>query len=203
MKTLFLSLCCLLLGVGTACAKRLQVGVRAGMNLTDYKFDRAKIGDLSFSPGAKRPGFEAGAVLRLNLSQHLHLQSEFNYVSANYAVRMGGSAGRDLRLRAHRFEIPVEMGLQFGVVRLFGGVRFRPAQSGHSSAPQTLSISFNDPNVAVIGGLGLNIRKFFVDLRASGYPRSRVWQTFTSHGVSQRGRVSHDIVYGCSMGFFF
>lgn len=203
MKMLFLTLCCLLLGVGSACAKRLQAGVRGGVTLTDYKFAPVKIGDISFSPGAKRPGFDMGLVIRLNLSRRIHLQSEFNYVSANYDLRSGGAAGRNIRIEAKRFEIPVEMGFQFGVVRIFAGARFRPAQGGHSSAPETVNISFNNHNVAVIGGLGLNIRKFFIDFRASGYPRNRIWQTFTSHGTSQRVKISHDMVYGCSMGFFF
>ena len=48
-----------------------------------------------------------------------------------------------------------------------------------------------------------NIRKFFIDFRISGYPRSRVWHDFTSEGIAQRVKVPHDIVYGGSLGFFF
>jgi len=203
MKTLLLLICCSLLGVGTACAQRLQAGVRGGIVLTDHRFEAVRIDGRSFYPGPKRPGYDIGFVLRLNLSRRLHLQSEFNYVSANYEIRTNGSTGHGIRLRAERFEIPVELGIQLGVLRIFGGVRFRPAQGGHSNAPRTLEVSFNDDNVACMGGIGLNIRKFFIDLRASGYPRGRVWQTFTSGGASQRVEVAHDIVYGCSMGFFF
>ena len=54
-----------------------------------------------------------------------------------------------------------------------------------------------------MGGLGFNVRKFFIDFRISGYPRSRVWHDFTSEGIAQRVKVPHDIVYGGSLGFFF
>ena len=53
------------------------------------------------------------------------------------------------------------------------------------------------------GGLGFNVRKFFIDFRISGYPRSRVWHDFTSEGIARRVKVPHDIVYGGSLGFFF
>ena len=58
-------------------------------------------------------------------------------------------------------------------------------------------------DVGVMGGLGFNVRKFFIDFRISGYPRSRVWHDFTSEGIAQRVKVPHDIVYGGSLGFFF
>ena len=54
-----------------------------------------------------------------------------------------------------------------------------------------------------MGGLGLNIRKFFIDFRISGFPRSRVWHDFTSKGATHRVKVPRDIVYGGSVGFFF
>ena len=63
--------------------------------------------------------------------------------------------------------------------------------------------SFNNDEMAVMGGIGLNIRHFFLDFRVQGYPRSRIWNTFVSEGVTQRVKVSRDLVYGGSIGFFF
>ena len=45
-----------------------------------------RIGDTCFTPGAVRAGYDVGFVLRLNLSKHLHLQSELNYAFVNYNV---------------------------------------------------------------------------------------------------------------------
>ena len=108
-----------------------------------------------------------------------------------------------IALRTERFEIPVQLGFQFGVLRLFGGALFRVTESERSSVPQLLKVRFNNGDVGVMGGLGFNVRKFFIDFRISGYPRSRVWHDFTSEGIARRVKVPHDIVYGGSVGFFF
>ncbi len=203
MKQMFSLLAVLLLLGGTASAQRLMVGVRGGVNFTDYSFGQIRIGDVRFSPGSSRAGYEAGLVVRLNLTKHLHLQSELNYVFANYDVQAVDTRQRTVVLRTERLQIPVELGFQFGVLRIFGGVQFRIAQMQHSSAPTLLTVGFNDSDVALLGGLGIHVRKFFLDFRISGYPRGHVWQTFSSNQVSRRVKVPHDIVYGGSLGFFF
>lgn len=200
MKHLVFTLLAALLVSGAASAQRLMVGVRGGVNFTDYSFVPARIGDTRFTPGSPRMGYDVGFVLRLNLSKHLHLQSELDYAFVNYSVQAGN---RRLTLRTERFEIPVQLGFQFGVLRLFGGALFRVTDSEHSNAPQLLRVRFNNGDVGVMGGLGFNVRKFFIDFRISGYPRSRVWHDFTSEGVTRRVKVPHDIVYGGSVGFFF
>lgn len=206
MKHLVFTLLAALLVSGTASAQRLMVGVRGGVNFADYSFVPTHIGDIRFTPGSPRAGYDVGFVLRLNLSKHLHLQSELDYAFVNYSVRAenaGNAGSRRLTLRTERFEIPVQLGFQFGVLRLFGGALFRVTDSEHSSSPQLLRIGFNNGDVGIMGGLGFNVRKFFIDFRISGYPRSRVWHDFTSDGVSRRVKVPHDIVYGGSVGFFF
>ena len=206
MKHLVFTLLAALLVSGAASAQRLMVGVRGGVNFADYSFVPTRIGDTRFTPGAVRAGYDVGFVLRLNLSKHLHLQSELDYAFVNYSVRAenaGNAGSRRLTLRTERFEIPVQLGFQFGVLRLFGGALFRVTDSEHSSSPQLLRIGFNNGDVGIMGGLGFNVRKFFIDFRISGYPRSRVWHDFTSDGISRRVKVPHDIVYGGSVGFFF
>ena len=191
MKHLVFTLLAALLVSGAASAQRLMVGVRGGVNFTDYSFVPTRIGDIRFSPGSPRAGYDVGFVLRLNLSKHLHLQSELDYAFVNYSVRAGDAGNRRLTLR------------QFGVLRLFGGALFRVTDSERSSAPQLLRVRFNNGDIGVMGGLGFNVRKFFIDFRISGYPRSRVWHDFTSEGIARRVKVPHDIVYGGSVGFFF
>lgn len=209
MKHLVFTLLAALVFSGAASAQRLMVGVRGGVNFADYSFVPTRIGDTRFTPGAVRAGYDVGFVLRLNLSKHLHLQSELDYAFVNYSVRAenagnaGNAGSRRLTLRTERFEIPVQLGFQFGVLRLFGGALFRVTDSEHSSSPQLLRIGFNNGDVGIMGGLGFNVRKFFIDFRISGYPRSRVWHDFTSEGIARRVKVPHDIVYGGSLGFFF
>ena len=99
MKHLVFTLLAALLVSGAASAQRLMVGVRGGVNFTDYSFVPTRIGDIRFSPGSPRAGYDVGFVLRLNLSKHLHLQSELDYAFVNYSVRAGDAGNRRLTLR--------------------------------------------------------------------------------------------------------
>lgn len=219
MKQLVIFVLALLLGAGTTLAqeaeqapeskaerprvRRFEIGVRGGINFADYSFTSVRLGGTHFSPGPIRAGYDVGLVVRLNLSRHLHLQSELNYAFVNYAVRASGTHTRTLTLRTERLEIPVQLGFQFGALRLFGGVQFRVADSQHSDRKQLLRIGFNDNDLAIMGGAGLRFHKFFLEFRVSGYPRAHVWHEFTSEGLKRRVKAPHDLVYGGSLGFFF
>ena len=135
MKHLVFTLLAALVFSGAASAQRLMVGVRGGVNFADYSFVPTRIGDTRFTPGAVRAGYDVGFVLRLNLSKHLHLQSELNYAFVNYNVLAENSGSRRIALRTERFEIPVQLGFQFGVLRLFGGALFRVTESRAEQRP--------------------------------------------------------------------
>ena len=109
MKHLVFTLLAALVFSGAASAQRLMVGVRGGVNFADYSFVPTRIGDTRFTPGAVRAGYDVGFVLRLNLSKHLHLQSELNYAFVNYNVLAENSGSRRIALRTERFEIPVQL----------------------------------------------------------------------------------------------
>lgn len=203
MKKFFTLLSTFVLLCGGVSAQRFQFGLRGGINTVSQRFDRVHIDNLTIAPGKAQVGYEAGAVLRLNISRHIHLQSELNYAFVNYDFKFLSGPDRDLKIRTERLEIPVQLGLQFGALRLFGGAGFRVMQTGHSDDADRLSVRFNDDDIAIMGGIGFNIRKFFFDFRLSGYPRSHVWHTFVSNGVSQRVKVDRNLTYCGSIGFFF
>lgn len=203
MKHLFPLLLCALLLTGAASAqRRFQVGVRGGVTTTSYTFSRVEIGENRFRPGPAKAGYQAGLVLRFNLTRRLHLQSELNFAFVNYSIRAEGPRTRSVSLRSERFEIPLQLGLQFGPLRLFGGAQFRLSQTQRSSASNLLRIGFNDSDMALSGGAGLKICKFFLEFRVTGYPGSRT-NEFRSGSSVERVRMQHHIVYGSSIGFFF
>ena len=178
---------------GAASAQRLRLGVRAGMNTSDYRFSTVRIGDTYVSRGGARAGFDVGLVFRYDLSRRFHLQAETDYVFANYAYRLRGGAVHDVRIRAERLEIPVELGSVF-----------RATNSQRSSAPGIFRVKFNDGDVALTGGLGVQIRSFFLDFRITLHPQGRTWNTFTLAGAEpQRVGIGRNILYGGSIGLFF
>lgn len=203
-RLLLISSFMLLFACGTASARLLQVGVRGGINTTDYRFSPVTIGDTRFVAGSSRAGFETGFVLRLNLSKFVHLQSELNYDFVNYAIRATkGNLQTDIRLRSERLEIPVQLGFQVGIVRFFGGASFRLDNSLKSSHPDLLKVRFDSEKMAWMGGIGLNIKRFFMDFRIQGYPGSKNENIFVSNGIRQKVHLRNNIVYGGSLGFFF
>lgn len=190
---------------GTASAQRLRLGVRGGLNTSDYRFSTTELGETGISRGSSRLGYDVGLVFRLNLSRHFHLQAEANYVFANYGYHLHGANTRHVRIRAERLEFPVELGFKFAkVLRIFGGAVFRATESQRSSAPGVFKVKFNDGDIAMIGGLGLDIGKFFLDFRVTAYPQSHTWNTFNLAGTApRRMRIDRNIIYGGSIGFFF
>ena len=96
MKHLFPLLLCALLLTGAASAqRRFQVGVRGGVTTTSYTFSRVEIGENRFRPGPAKAGYQAGLVLRFNLTRRLHLQSELNFAFVNYSCLLYTSDAAD------------------------------------------------------------------------------------------------------------
>ncbi len=203
MKKLFLTLFLAAIACGSASAQRLQAGLRGGVTATDYRFSPVVIDGTRFTAGPTRAGFETGFVLRLNLSKHLHLQSELDYSFINYAVHASNTNLRtNVQLRSERLDVPVQLGLQFGALRLFGGASFRLNTSLHSSHTDLLRVKFSE-KPAWMGGVGLNIKKFFLDVRVQGPWVSKNRNTFVSRGVARAVSVRNDLVWSGSLGFFF
>lgn len=203
-KRLFTTLLAVLALAGAATAQPLRVGVRGGINMVDYSFRPVDIGERTFSPGDRRPGYDAGLVLRLRLARRLDLQSGLDYSRVDYGFRMvQNDALRKLNIVTERLEVPAELGIHLGVFRIFGGARFRLKSWQHSSNKHLLTVDFSDSKVALSGGVGLNIRKFFLEFRLTGYPGSVYHDTFRSGRARQRVAIRSSVIYGASMGFFF
>ena len=66
-----------------------------------------------------------------------------------------------------------------------------------------LRVKFNDSDIALTGGAGLHIRRFFIDFRVTGYPWSNLRNTFYSGDASARVKVRRNLLYGGSVGFYF
>ena len=194
MKRLFTLLIILSAVTSTASAQRFRVGFRIGANATDYSLPIVPFDGGYLVGGNTRVGFETALVARLNITRHLHLQTEFEYSLTGYQLRHVRTEGEQrIRLHANRVEVPLMLGVNIGAVRLFGGTFFRIAHSEKSEAPYLAKIRFNDSDVGVMGGVGINIRNFFVEARISGYPQSSVKSTIVSNGESRHIMVGRNI----------
>ena len=125
---------------------------RRRVNFADYSFVPTRIGDTHFTPGAVRAGYDVGFVLRLNLSKHLHLQSELNYAFVNYNVLAENSGSRRIALRTERFSNLVHWASSSACCAC-SAARCSASRNPSGAASHSCSRSrFNNGDVGVMGG---------------------------------------------------
>lgn len=185
-------------------AQRFHVGVRAGVNVSDFSIPAVAVDDALVRNGSSKAGFEAALAARLNITKHLNLQAEFEYGRVNYGFQYYAQGGtrRDITINTNRIEIPVMAGLNFGPVRLFCGPSFRISHNEKSNAPSLLKVGFNDSKVALTGGAGLNLKRFFLEGRLTGYPKASV-NKFTVQGKTESVKAKHDMKWSVTAGLLF
>ncbi|MBQ2394352.1 MAG: PorT family protein [Alistipes sp.] len=204
MKRIFSTVTMLLVMAATAFAQRFQVGFRVGANVADITIPRVELNEEYIVGGKARIGFETALMARLEIIHRLHLQAEFEFSRLGYQLRyVHPEYERLVKLYANRVEIPLMLGVDVGPMRLFAGLYFRIAHSEKSNAPSVAKVGFNDSDIGVMGGVGLNIRRFFIEARLSGYPKSYVTSTIEANGHKQRVRIHRNIRYSISTGIYF
>lgn len=204
MKRIFFTVIILLVVVPVTFAQRFQVGFRIGANVADTSIPKVEMEEGYLVGGKARIGFETALMARLKIIRRLHLQAEFEFSRLGYQLRYVRSESEQIiKLHANRVEIPLMLGVDVGPMRLFAGAFFRIAHSEKSNAPSLAKVTFNDADIGVMGGVGVNIRRFFIEVRLSGYPKSYVTSTIETNGHRQRVRIHRNIRYSISTGFFF
>lgn len=203
MKRIFFTLLLSTLLTTASFAQRFQAGIRAGANVADFSIPTVSFDEGLLRDGKSKMGFEAALVTRLALTQHLHIQAEFEYDRLNYSLKLTKSASqREFKLHANRIEIPLMLGLNVGPLRLFCGASFRVGHNEKSSLPSMLKVKFDNSKVAMTGGIGLNLRKFFIEGRLTGYPGSSR-NIITLNGVDRTVTAKRDIKWSMTAGFLF
>lgn len=185
-------------------AQRFKVGLRAGANLPDYAMSAVSLDDGVLHRGKTKAGFDASLMARLAVTRHLNIQAEFEFLRVGYDfdVETSGTRRQTVGIRSNRIEVPLLLGIDAGPLRFFGGVAFRLGHNEKSSVPSLLKIRFNDSDLALTGGAGVNIRRFFIEARITGNPRKARW-TAVSSGKTYDLTARHNVLWGLSAGVMF
>lgn len=185
--------------------KTIRVGVKGGMNISNYTFDRTDIGENAVGrvPGSKF-GYQAGVVFRLTIPGFIHIQPEINFIERNYDFRLiRTSYYGKVSMSARRIELPLTVGFDISVVRIFGGAVFNLAEWRRSNVSSSVfDVKFKKSHVDMLLGLGLDIRKFFLDVRYI-VPTGSSHEDVSIMGITQRTHVRSDELWEISAGFFF
>lgn len=203
MKVLFTTLCLIVATVTASSAQILRIGVRGGVNLSDVRFDEISIGDYSVSRVKDSPGYQIALVTRFSIPKFLQISPELQFTSHDYRYSVGGAKSGEVRVATKRLELPVMIGFNIKALRVFAGPVFRLS---HSEKPNNdylgLKVKYNDSDVGIVAGAGLDIGKFFVDARYSVYPKTTY--NLMSFGRDHRYvKMKRNAMWQFSAGFFF
>lgn len=205
MKSLFAAIVLSLLVCSVCRAQHIQVGVRAGASLTDYSIGNKVFDSGIIGGGRVHAGFETALLARFSFARRMFLQAEFEYNRDGYEFMYthGDRPDRNIIIDANRIEIPLMLGVKAGPVHFFAGAYFRISHSEKSSAPGILKVGFNNSDVALAGGAGVSIRRFFIDARVMGYPRATMYNNMTVAGQTRRVTVARQLRWSLSAGVLF
>lgn len=200
----------LLLILGVACsltvasAQFLHVGLRAGVNLSDIAFSKFSLDDAMVSKGRTKCGYQAAFMMRANLTRHLNLQAELEYSCAVNAYDIDrGSYVRTSNIQLRRLSLPLELGLQFGAVRLFGGASFALGDWTGNSRSSILAVDYDLPDVSIVGGVGVHFRKMFLEARVQSSTKSSQYYLYRIGSTVRSVKIKHNLLWSFSAGFFF
>lgn len=204
MKKLNIILLGLALSAGTASAQVLKIGIKGGVNTTSYSFEAVKLGDMRISPGpSSGVGYHLGLVTRISIPKFLQIQPELIYSTRDYryAINSPGTVSQ-ARFTTKRFELPVMVGFNVRAFRIYAGPVFHLTSSVDKNHDQGLEVNYHQSDIAVQVGVGLDIRKFFIDARYTTYMGDR-YNDFIGQGVAKRVKITSDDQWYISAGFFF
>lgn len=188
-------------------AQPLKIGVRAGLSSSSYYFGRVNIDGTVIAPSVSyTAGWEVAAVMRLSIPGFIHIQPEISYVSRDYHFRInptGVSQRNNYKIATQTVEVPVTVGFNISVLRLFGGPVFTLSSTQKpQNGDYNFNIKFNKPEVGILLGAGIDVKNFFVDVRYTLAPDKRE-DIFTLNGTSQKVNIRSDEMWKFSLGFFF
>ncbi len=143
-------------------------------------------------------GYQLGVVLRMTIPRVLHIQPEINVTSRDYTLGITTPDGYfpSGRISVKRLEMPVTAGFNIGPLRLFGGPVFILNQSQESNVKEEfgLDVTFDDGDIALMAGVGIDAERFFFDIRYTTF-RDKPSALYSVYNASQRVQAKQDSIY--------
>ena len=167
MKKFLLTIICLVVALSYSQAQlfpSVKFGVKGGLG-----FSSLKDNDKYFSSDTKT-GFQLGLWGRVGLAG-IHVQPEAYYASKKVGLSPNGKNVSDGQATFKSFDVPVLLGTRIGLgpvgFRIQAGPVFSFAQDGKINFDTDIAdfSKYKKNSTGIIGGLGLDVSKFTVDLR--------------------------------------
>ena len=142
---------------------QLNLGVRAGANLSDLKissFDHPSIADVKLGSGL---GWEAGFYARAKvLDFFVQPEIVLTQIYGDISILANSGTQQNETFQLNRMDVPIPLGFDFGPVCVYLG----PVASFNlNSGASIYQEHYNQGTWSLLGGLGVHMGDFMVDLR--------------------------------------
>ncbi len=168
----------------TAASAQVKFGIRGGLSSTELKPSSFRVDDEqgieAFSIAVKEAnyGYHLGVFLQAG-NDKFFIQPEilFNSTSTDYSFRESVGSGLETIVNEtyQRVDIPVMVGIKFGILRLQGGPvgHFHLDSSSDFNDPTILNLEGYEQNFKTLtygyqAGVGLDFWKFVIDVKYEG-----------------------------------
>ncbi|MFI3331680.1 MAG: porin family protein [Rikenellaceae bacterium] len=206
MKKIFTMILALsFVGVQMASAQILKMGLKGGVSTKIYDFQTTTVDGATISPGTNgNIGFQAGVIMKVSIPKFLYIQPELMYSTNDYDyVVTDASYISKVKVRSHRFEVPVMVGFNISALRFFAGPKFVLASSSSETNDYVdLKMDYIDSNIALVAGCGFDIKRFFIDISYTTYLGDS-YDIATYNGTSTKLNLKSDSQWNFNVGFFF
>ena len=207
MKRFFTLLIGVMLTCWAANAQLLGVGARVGIGTGSYDFNTVAINGGTLEPaGDHSGGYQAALILRLSIPTFVFIQPELQLSQRDYSfgIKYPSKAKEFKNLRTYRLDLPLLVGFKFGAVRIFGGPVWRlgSRQQLQGSGTTPFEVTFNDNDIAAMGGASVDFGGIFLDLRYTGY-LEKTSSTAKVAGEKRQIAVDHDGTVQINFGLMF
>lgn len=206
MKRIVLLLVGTLLTVWAADAQLLGFGARIGIGTGSYEFDSVRIEGGTLEPAGDRVGgYQAALFMRLTIPTFVYIQPEVQLSQRDYVfgVKYPSEPKEYKDVRTYRVDVPLLLGFKFGTMRIFGGPVWRIGASQYVKGGDTpFDITFNDNNIAAVGGVGLEFGGIMLEVRYTSYLEQTTAEVMVAADKEQI-KVKHDGTVQINFGFFF
>lgn len=170
-KLLFAAVLALVSCPSFAVWPKVDFGIRAGINTTNFDLNRIRFGDNYWLINESHTGFHAGALMRVNLTTFF-VQPEFNYNWNSYDMNiLSRAAGGDqsvTKVRVQTLEVPVLAGIRLLFLRGYAGPVFNVMTDTSMGSGGTANVSIQKPSMSYAIGLGLDALSLSLDVRYNG-----------------------------------
>lgn len=207
MKRIVLLLVGSLLTCWVADAQLLKLGARLGIGTGSYEFTSIPIEGGSLEPvGDRVGGYQAALFMRLSIPTFVFIQPELQLSQRDYAfgVKYPALPKEYMNVRAYRVDLPLLVGFKLGSVRLFGGPVWRLGSSQHTRGGGDIpfEVSFNDNDIAAVGGAAVEFDGVFIEIRYTGYLEQTSSEVMVAN-EHKKVDVTHDGTVQINFGLFF